>query len=345
MKTDKALILHIGRSKSGTSSLQQYLATHRPELAAKGICYPKTGARRGYGHHELADACRKLAPSRQQLRDFRAAFEREIEPFDTIIVSSEGFQRIAWARNLRFLFRRPAPTPFDVALRLAMPFQAGNSYRVKTICYLREYLDYACSSYTQNVQNSNQKGTLVEYCASNFRRPLSRFVDLWRRFSDETLFLAYDRHKLVDQDIVADFFDRIDVPMPSLSSPSDANPSISGNLLAFKLLLNRNKLHSPSHYATFGEIARLEPRYRGRMYVSDALAKRIRGSLQNYNTELEQLVGPVELRSFENGNRFEPGMWKLDMERFLNHPTLASLKNNQEIYRTSSTEAQKLLPN
>ena len=163
MGTNKALILHIGWSKSGTSSLQQYLAKHRRDLAADGICYPKTGARRGYGHHDLAEACRKVAPFSKQLRDFRRALETEMESFDKIIISSEGFQRIARTRNLRFLFRRPTPGRFDIAARLAMPFHAGGSYRVTTICYLRARFssNRPCLGRSRSRSRPNTRDSLV----------------------------------------------------------------------------------------------------------------------------------------------------------------------------------------
>lgn len=80
------------------------------------------------------------------------------------------------------------------------------------------------------------------------------------------------------------------------------------------------------------------------MFVSDAMAKTLRGRGENYNVQMAQLVGEVEERSFENGNRFDADLWNLDMERFLDHPNLLSLKDRPEIFRTSADDAKMLLP-
>src|SRR5690606_14973342 len=142
------------------------------------------------------------------------------------------------------------------------PSCRSRPYNIRVVCYLREYLEFACSSYSQDVQVSGRTHNLARYCSKHFRRPLSLFVRLWQRFADEAIFLHYHRAKLRNGDVVEDFFQRVgEMPSRPHARP-DANPSISGNLLAFKLLLNRRKCHSPELYRTFSELARLDPRYR-----------------------------------------------------------------------------------
>lgn len=59
----KKLILHIGRPKTGTSSIQHFLAANAEALAAEGAVYPRAGRRapdrRGLraAHHALAAIC------------------------------------------------------------------------------------------------------------------------------------------------------------------------------------------------------------------------------------------------------------------------------------------------
>ena len=50
----------------------------------------------------------------------------------------------------------------------------------------------------------------------------------------------------------------------------------------------------------------------------------------------------IELHAFENGYRFDPAMWATDLERFLAHPELASLKDRPEIYRAAATDIAPL---
>ncbi|WP_159079880.1 hypothetical protein [Methyloceanibacter sp. wino2] len=344
MGPTKELILHIGRSKTGTSSLQHYLSNNRAALVARGICYPKTGCGNGVAHHEIARACCNLGLFGPKLRALRAAFEEEVAPFDRLILSSENFQQVLLAHRLLYFFGDSGAWPNEVLKHYVFPSKRIRPYRITSICYLREYLEYASSSYAQNVQNSNQTRNLTQYCKKHFRRPLSKFVDLWKRFSDDAIFVGYDRRKLFQQDVVADFFNRIDVPPMAPVTETDANPSISGNLLAFKLLVNRNVPHTRDLYRAFRDLALLDARYRGRMFVSDALSAALRKRGRNYNARLEQLVGQVEERSFENGNRFDASQWKHDMECFLDHPNLSKLKDRPEIFRTLANDAAKLVP-
>ncbi len=47
------LVLHIGQSKTGTSSIQRVLGARRAALAAIGVCYP---ASPGWANHGLLPA-------------------------------------------------------------------------------------------------------------------------------------------------------------------------------------------------------------------------------------------------------------------------------------------------
>jgi len=49
----KKIILHIGTNKTGTSSLQSFLAKNPVFLDKNGLIYPKFG-QIYYGHHEIA---------------------------------------------------------------------------------------------------------------------------------------------------------------------------------------------------------------------------------------------------------------------------------------------------
>lgn len=341
MANKKELILHIGRAKSGTSTLQTYLTTQREPLAVQGVCYPKSGCGTAPAHHDLAHACLKDTPTSSAFRDMRAAFEAEVEPFDTIIVSSEAFQNLENANNLHFFFGRP-PLRF---LGWAFPLTERRSYRIRTLCYIREFIEFASSSYAQKVHESDYAESFAVYCRQNFRKPLSSLVELWRGFADEMSFVYYDRSILINQDIVADFFHRAGLTPPSPTSFHDSNPSISGNLLAFKLLLNRHGGHSMAMYDAFSEFARLDPKYGGKMFISDTLARHLRAGDYGYNEQLSRLVGPVAPRSFESENRFDHARWAEDIERFLEHPSLSHLRNRLEVYGATAMDVAALLHN
>jgi hypothetical protein len=343
MAKKKELILHIGRAKSGTSTLQRYLTAQREVLAAQGICYPRSGTAGRFAHHDIAHTCRSLIPFNPRAREMREAFEAEVAPFDKVIVSSEALQSVIVTQNLYFFFGGRDAGPLKSLLFWSVPSLRERPYDIRVICYIREYLDFACSSYAQRIHATSYDDSLEGYCRRHFRRPLWSLVRLWRHFADDSQFLYYERNRLHDQDIIADFFWRAGLMPPAPSSSHDANPSLSGNLLAFKRLLNYHGCHSMALYNTFSQLARLDPRYRGKIFVSDALAANLRDSDRGYNAQLSRLVGEIGHHSFESGNRFDPAMWKLDMERFLEHPKLASLKNRPDIYRTSASDIAALL--
>lgn len=343
MDQKKELILHIGRAKSGTSTLQRYLTAEREALAAQGVCYPRAGTGGRFAHHDLARACRSMTPTSRQLRKMRADFEAEAAPFDTVIVSSEAFQNLILTINLSTFFGGPQKGALGGFRDWALPALRTRPYDITVICYIREFLELACSSYTQRVHATRYVDTLENYCRQHFRRSLKSFVRLWRDYADRAHFIYYERSKLYQQDIVADFFHNTGLAAPSPSSDQDANPSISGNLLAFKLLLNRHGYDAAKLYNTLSRVARLDPKYRGKIHVSHAQATKLRAQDGGYNSQLSAIVGEIACKSFENGNRFDPQNWTGDLELFLEQPGLAPLKSRPEIYRASAHDMAALL--
>lgn len=98
-----------------------------------------------------------------------------------------------------------------------------------------------------------------------------------------------------------------------------------------------------TQYNKLSELARLDPRYRGRIFIADTLARDLRAHDGGYNAQLSQLVGAVERRSFEGGNAFDPARWTTDLEHFLAHPGMASLKDRPGISRASAEDVSMLL--
>ena len=120
------LILHIGRHKTGTSSIQHFLHDNREELKARGVIYPRpVGA--AAAHHGIALA---LAASRDMTK--YQLFLKSLRPLEqTVVLSSEGFQRLL--------------------ARQANQFFAPYRRDMRAVTYLREQFSYAWSSYCQNV--------------------------------------------------------------------------------------------------------------------------------------------------------------------------------------------------
>lgn len=102
------LILHIGRHKSGTSSIQHWLKRNNDLLSTNGILYPKS-FRKGVAHHNLVDI---LDPRRSGAADLDFAANqilREVTEEDTIILSSEAFQNVNDLRHVRRFIDKIGP--------------------------------------------------------------------------------------------------------------------------------------------------------------------------------------------------------------------------------------------
>lgn len=86
------LFLHIGRHKTGTTTIQQFLADNYQALLAEGVLYPRAGRFRHY-HHPLASAI--LEKNTEAIDRIRIALDEEISNTNPklMIISSEMLSR------------------------------------------------------------------------------------------------------------------------------------------------------------------------------------------------------------------------------------------------------------
>lgn len=273
----RRLLIHIGRHKSGTSALQRSFVASQGDLAARGILYPKTGRGkdgRAVAHHMIADACRLPNNAPDTFETLRVAFHSEVEPYETVIVSSEQFQNLTRLDGVRAFF--------GVNLR-----------DVIVVAYLREYLSYVISGFAQRIQNQSKFVTLSDYASGNLN--LRKFLAQWADFGDLRIRL-YDRSRLENGDIVDDFCTETGLPPLTRPSANDANPSIGGNLLFLKLLANRDgRAFLP--YRAQSELALAHPQFRGPFHIAPERAAHLRTATE-YNVILRELFGDVPEPSF-----------------------------------------------
>jgi hypothetical protein len=249
-------VLHIGTNKTGTSTLQEYLGTHRPDLLLRGIWYPVIGSF-PHAHHDLAYAIKKgdyaaygIAPD--VVSDAAAPLGTK-----TILISSEAFHTIRDVESIAAVF---PPENTQVVL------------------YVREHVSYLASWYREAVQARDVTCSFYDF-AQIFGYSLMELVDRWEAIYGQNVHVRhYERDKLVNNDIVTDFFaTAFDGPPPVIRDFEDRNPSISGNLLFLKLLLNH--LLSPEQNAALvyelSTLATLDRRFGGKMFVSERDARRV----------------------------------------------------------------------
>lgn len=219
----RTIIVHIGRNKTGTSSLQRSLADARQRLIGLGFDYPRPGINHHYLANHLSRRKRRRLPSEKIAdADVQAGkLEAAIAASDaeTILLSSEAFQTCPPRLLAEWI---------------------GEGVEVKIVIYLREQLDWLSSFYQQAVKARLVTATLDVF-AERYDPDYVAVLAPWERvFGRENVVVrVYDRARLVDGDVVADFLSVIGVgpgEVPTLEG--DANPSIGGPLLEAKRRLN-----------------------------------------------------------------------------------------------------------
>ncbi|HSV68815.1 MAG TPA: hypothetical protein VLI72_01785 [Methylibium sp.] len=266
-------VLHIGRHKTGTSSLQHFLHLNRERLVAQGWYYPQAGLA-PVAHHDIARFLhmkqRKLLPlpERERLAQTVRALAKEVagrrEP---VLLSSEAFQNCQ---------------PQWVATR----FAPGST---RVIVYIREQVDYLVSSYQQKVHATNYAESLHDYAAQvvvNY----DAFLTRWERVfgADRITVRPYSRERLRSGDIVADFAEVLGLDLAAgFERPAeDQNPSIGGALLELKRCLNRcsGEARTPrALYKAFSELAAGDAAQRRKPVLDPAVAAEIHRSTQASN--------------------------------------------------------------
>jgi hypothetical protein len=269
-------VLHIGMNKTGTSTLQVYLGQHRDELLKHGIWYPNIG-HYDNAHHGVAEAIRKDGDFAKFGIDPAALKTPNIPAGVTaVLLSSENFHTLR--------------KKMAGVVALFPPEQT------EVILYLREHIAYFASWYQQDIQASRGQITCSFYENALLRGyPYMDLIRLWQDAYGKNLQVrAYDRKLLLGGDIVQDFFSAaFNMAPPVARTLEDSNPSISGNLLFLKLVLNHllTTEENSKVVEELNALARLDPRFSGRMRVSKHDASRLAFQYREDRKQLKQKFG------------------------------------------------------
>ncbi len=155
------LTIHIGRHKTGTTSIQYFLTQNRVALKGRGILYPHPIGDR-YEHHgivrHLENRPRNTDPSLDSIRATAGKWGRASPQ---TIVSSEAFQRLE-PRVVAAFFDSVGFTPSQTTI----------------VVYLRDQLSYAWSSYVQHLMERVKSPYLDSYLRS-FNPDYCDFLSQW----------------------------------------------------------------------------------------------------------------------------------------------------------------------
>lgn len=231
MTTRPDLILHIGQSKTGTSSIQRVLGARREALAKLGVCYPLSP---GWANHGLLPASlvpverlghfhpnvwEGMAPAARLAR-FRAAFEREMEalPASTRLV-------LISAEQMSGLLDSEAAV---AALREMLARWTG---RARVVMYLRRQDSHFASGYTQALRVGHVGPPVLPQAGPEQRRDYDYFaiLDLWARIFGEAAVIPriFEPESLLNRDVVDDFLALCGIPLDVPKDDPDRQSNLS----------------------------------------------------------------------------------------------------------------------
>jgi hypothetical protein len=287
-------LLHIGRQKTGTTTLQHFLANNFDVLHDKyNVNYPVNLEKHPrVAHHFLAvfyDPRLRGAMTSDEIANLENDVKELIENINQskdkqILISSERFQNINPKNIVEFF------TPGDT----------------KIIVYIREQAEFLASAYAQVVQKSQTTETLEEFAMVR-NIDLYTFLSKWTNvFGKENIAArVYDRKKLLNKSIIDDFIktaEIADTTQDFTFIPPDRNPSIGGNLLEFKKAVNKiynskniiGKLAMP-----FGMCVQDNPQFNCKPFISMEQITKIREKYSASNERLLREFFPDQNELFE----------------------------------------------
>jgi hypothetical protein len=231
--------LHIGTAKTGTTSIQNFMATNRSGLQEQGIIYPRAAGRQshpalaayalkdGVSGKKLGRASRFLeAP--QFREELRSELDRELRDSDAsiIVFSTEQFT---------------SPQLPESAIERAHEFCASYASRTKIIVYLRDQIDFLVSLFGHNIKGGGTRPFPFPLGANMIGiMDYAALLEPWRKtFGRENMIVRrFERADYVDGDLLSDFGAQIPFDTSGFFRSEPRNEGLGARELAFLRAFN-----------------------------------------------------------------------------------------------------------
>jgi len=183
------ITLHIGRHKTGSTSIQLFLTKNTKALLEKGILVPISGrpTTAPNGHHQLAWDIQETGTNTEAYYNL----EQEISNFEgnDVIITSECFDQLT-----------------DSEIKTLRSFLSNHDVRI--IVYLRNQIEAIESMYRTDVTHYEKDLTFWEFLQKtkarhNYRDFLMPWMEIFGR--ENINVQLYDKNFLVSSDIIEDF--------------------------------------------------------------------------------------------------------------------------------------------
>lgn len=243
----KTLYIHIGTSKTGTTTIQTYCGINREQLKSKGVLFPImpyhydriTENRNGHFLYATIyeNGVRNKEKEKQVLKQELDYIVDCFKEYDNVLLSEES---IWWATATR---RKGL-------WKYLQKHSQQNNYQVKIIVYLRRQDQFMMSRYNQILKTDTGGGTqrFYEYfkdmngkykCVMNYRQRLDYMAKFFPK--ENIVVKRFDRSYFYNGDLNADFLHILGVEIDDTFAelPKDENLGISVQSGELKRVLNR----------------------------------------------------------------------------------------------------------
>lgn len=300
------VILHIGQSKTGTSSLQSFLARNRQALMRQGILYPdimKHGMPIGaVTHNTVAESLSGIIrypglSAAEYFAQFREQCRRH--QCHTLLLSGESFFGIPHVWTLE----PGADYLAQYRAKLESLKKHLGTARCTVVVYLRRQDDWLESGIGQIIRYEGLLGRRVYSSDEQALELLSVHMDyaallgLWDEVLAPEALIAvpYERERLQGGDVVRDFVTRTGLPLPAaaIETADEDNVSLDRRYLWLKNVINRIGRSKDEERVIVDRLTVLNSRLpvRRRWILADQLKALCRQRFVESNDRLAQRLG------------------------------------------------------
>ncbi len=255
MSASPRLFLHIGHPKTGTTSIQVFLFSHRNELQRYGIYVPQAGLVDG-AHHGLTENYFSVRRLPSQTSDHLSNLRSELSRihFPTVVLSSEAFIQ-------------------ENPKRLASLFRPR--FEVFVIYYIRRQDLAVQSVYAQRVRSEIQRECrslpeMLPNLIPRYRHHLDRFAAVFG--PDHCLLRPFEKNVFLGGSLLADFCSLLGMPPETFPVQDEPrNQAFKRPYLAFNRQSNLLPLLSDEHRAlgrALDVLSQADPTFYPRHYLS-----------------------------------------------------------------------------
>jgi len=228
------VIVHMGLPKTGTTSLQVAMTKNSTLLASAGVSYVRAAPA-----EDANDWFEHLRPRNLRGLSQQGIEQRVQHTRDTVLpnIAEDGITMLS------------AEVLYNINPELLARIFAGHDCRF--VAYIRDELHFLASSYAQVVHANPTPPMLADFIESRSANHLGKFLKKsYDALGDKFVPRIFNREQLKAGDIVEDFFchffPNLNVDL-DLSDKTDKNPSLTDEVIAFKLKLAVAQPHMVSH--------------------------------------------------------------------------------------------------